>query len=91
MKTSASEIRLIDNYIQKQLPPADQLVFEARLLLCSELAETLQWQQAVHQLVKMRGRQQLKAQIKQVEQTLFTEARHQTFREKIYRIFKGEL
>ncbi len=91
MKTSASEIRLIDNYIQKQLPPSDQLVFEANLLLCPDLADTLRWQQAVHQLVKIRGRQQLKAQIMQVEQTLFTEARHQTFGEKIYRIFKKEL
>ncbi len=91
MKTSASEIRLIDNYIQKQLSPADQLVFEANLLLCPELAETLRWQQAVHQLVKMRGRQQLKAQIKQVEQTLFTEVKHQTFREKIYKLFKRDL
>lgn len=88
MKTSASETRLIENYIQKQLPPADQLVFEARLLLCPELNETLQWQQQVQQLIMLRGRRELKEQIKLVEQKIFTEQAHQTFRDKLYRLFK---
>jgi hypothetical protein len=88
MKTSASETRLIDNYIQKQLPPADQLVFEARLLLCPELSDTVRWQQQVHQLVMLRGRKQLKEQIKMVEQKIFSEPLHQTFRNRIYRLFK---
>jgi len=88
MKTSASKIRLIENYIQKQLPPADQLVFEARLLLCPELTETLKWQQQVQKLVKLRGRKQLKDQIKRVEHKIFTEPAHQTFRDKLYALFK---
>jgi hypothetical protein len=88
MKTFASEIRLIENYIQKQLPPADQLFFEARLLLCPELSETLKWQQQVQQLVNLRGRRRLKAQIELVEQKMFTEPAYQTFREKVYRLFK---
>jgi hypothetical protein len=88
MKTSASDTRLIENYIQKQLPPSDQLVFEARLLLSPELSETLKWQQQVQQLVKLHGRKQLKAQIKLVEQKVFTEPAHQTFRDRLYRLFK---
>jgi hypothetical protein len=88
MKTSASETRLVENYIQKQLPPADQLVFEARLLLCPELNEKLKWQQQVHQLIKLRGRKQLKEQIKTVEQKIFTQPAYQTFRDKLYGLFK---
>lgn len=88
MKTSASETHLIENYIQKQLPPADQLVFEARLLLSPELSEILKWQRQVHELVKLRGRRQLKAQIELVEQKIFTQPAHQTFRDKMYRLFK---
>jgi hypothetical protein len=88
MKTSASDTCLLENYIQKQLPPADQLVLEARLLLSPELSETLKWQQQVQQLVKLRGRKQLKAQIKLVEQKVFTEPAHQTFRDRLYRLFK---
>ncbi|WP_342645994.1 hypothetical protein [Mucilaginibacter sp. CSA2-8R] len=88
MKTSASETRLIDNYIQKQLPPAEQLVFEVRLLLCPELSDTVIRQQQVHQLVKLRGRKQLKEQIKMVEQKIFSEPLHHTFRDRIYRLFK---
>jgi hypothetical protein len=88
MKTSASEIRLIENYNQKQLPPADQLVFEARLLLCPELNKTVQCQQRVQQLVNIRGRKQLKDQIKRVEHKIFTEPAHQTFRDKLYALFK---
>ncbi len=88
MKTSASETRLIENYIQKQLPPADQLVFEARLLLSPELTVTLKWQRQVHELVKLRGRRQLKAQIELVEQKIFKQPAYQTFRDNIYRLYK---
>jgi hypothetical protein len=87
MKTSANNTRLIDQYLLGQMAPGDQLVFDARLMLCPDLQDTLEWQQQVHQLIKLRGRQQLQAQIKQVEQKLFTEHAHQSFRDKIFRLF----
>ena len=88
MKTSASDTRQIDLYLLKQLPPGDKLLVDARLVLNPELNETMQWQQQVHQLVQMRGRKQLKAQIKVVEEKLFTAPEHVSFREKVWRLFR---
>jgi len=88
MKTSVSDTRQIDLYLLKQLRPGDKLVMDARFVLNPELNETMQWQQQVHQLVQMRGRKQLKAQIKMVEEKMFTAPEHVSFRERVWRLFR---
>jgi hypothetical protein len=89
MKTSASETQQIDRYLLQQLPPGDKLVFDARMMLCPGLKENVAWQQQVYQLTKLRGRQQLQAQIKAVEQKVFTQPEYSGFRQKLLRLFKG--
>jgi len=87
MKTSASDTQHIDRYLLQQLSAGDKLVFDARLMLCPELQHTVEWQRRVHQLVQLRGRQQLKAQIKGVEEMIFNQPEYSGFREKILRLF----
>ena len=87
MKTSASENQHIDRYLLQQLSPGHKLVFDARLMLCPELKETVEWQRKVHQLVQLRGRQKLQAQIKAVEQKVFTQPEYSGFRQKLFRLF----
>lgn len=87
MKTSASDTVQIDHYLLQQLPPGDQLVFDAKLMLCPELKDSVEWQRKVHQLVQLRGRQQLKAQIKGVEQLVFSQPEYNSFRQRISRLF----
>lgn len=53
MKTSASDTVQIDHYLLQQLPPGDQLVFDAKLMLCPELKDSVEWQRKVHQLVQL--------------------------------------
>jgi hypothetical protein len=65
----------------------DALVFEARLLLDTELREKMQWQQEAYRLVKVYGRDQLKQEIEAVHQKLFTEPEHLSFSQKIRRLF----
>lgn len=88
MKTSVNDTRQIDLYLLKQLAPEDKLLMDARFVLNTDLHEILQWQQQVHALVQMRGRKQLKAQIKTVEEKLFTAPEHVSFRERVWRLFK---
>lgn len=88
MKTFATDIQQIDRYLLQQLPPGDKLVFDAKLMLCPKLNETVQWQRTVHQLVHVRGRNQLKAQIKAAEQMVFSQPEYSTFRQRIWRLFK---
>ena len=87
MKTSAFDTEHIDSYLLQQLPPGDKLVFDARLMLCPKLQETVEWQHKVHQLVQIRGRQQLKAQIKAAEQRVFGQPEYSGFRQKVLRWF----
>ncbi|MVN92292.1 hypothetical protein [Mucilaginibacter aquatilis] len=88
MKISVSDTRQIDLYLLKQLAPQDKLLMDARFVLNPELQQTLQWQQQVHNLIKLRGRKQLKAQIGAVEKQVFADPKHVGFRERIYRLFK---
>ncbi|WP_345954690.1 hypothetical protein [Mucilaginibacter sp. PAMB04168] len=87
MKTSATETRLIDSYLLGQMPPADKLVFDAKLMLCPELQQTADCQQKVHQLVKLRGRQKLKARIQEAEQKVFSQPEYSGFRQRVWRLF----
>jgi hypothetical protein len=87
MKTSACDIEHIDRYLLQQLPTGDKLLFDARLVLSPELKDTVEWQRTVHRLVQLRGRQQLEAQIKGVEQLVFSQPEYSTFRQKILRLF----
>jgi hypothetical protein len=67
--------------------PGDALVFEARLLLEPELHDKMLWQQKTYSIVRQYGRDQLREEIDSVHQKLFNEARHQSFRQKIMRLF----
>ena len=87
MKTSVYNTGEIDSYLLQQLPPGNKLVFDAKLMLCPELLETVEWQRKVHHLVQLRGRQQLKAQINAVEQMVFSMPEYSSFRQKIWRLF----
>ena len=87
MKTSAPDTENIDRYLLQQLPPGDKLVFDARLMLCPHLQETVEWQRKVHQLVQLRGRKQLQMQIKAVEQLVFSQPEYSGFRQKVLRWF----
>ena len=87
MRTSLLETERIEAHLLHLSNPGDALVFEARLLLDDELSEKLQWQKATCDMVKTYGRKQLKQEIEAVHQTLFSDARHKSFREKIKAIF----
>jgi hypothetical protein len=87
MKTSAFDTEQIDRYLLQQLPPGDKLVFNAKLMLSPELLETVEWQHKVHQLVQLRGRLQLKAQIKATEQMVFSQPEYSPFKKKVLRWF----
>jgi hypothetical protein len=87
MKTSASDTEHIDRYLLQQLPVGDKLLFDARLMLCPELKDNVEWQRKVHHLVQLRGRQQLKAQIKGVEQLVFSQPEYSGFRQRIKSLF----
>lgn len=88
MRTSLSEIKLIDEYIFNNGTPTDALLFEAMLVLDTGLEERITWQKRTHEIIAQYSRKQLKAEIAAVHNQLFAKPEHRIFRQRILSLFK---
>ena len=87
MRTSLNEIKLIDDHIFNKNTQEDALMFDAMLILNPGLSNQIMLQKKAHAIVQQYGRKKLKAEIEEVHRQLFSEAAHQTFRQKILGLF----
>ena len=87
MRTSLLETEQIEAHLMRLTEPGDALVFEARILLEPELRDKMQWQEKTYCIIRQYGRNQLRQEIENVHQKLFHEEQHQSFRQKIMRLF----
>ena len=87
MRISLIETGQIEAHLLNLTDPGDSLVFEARLLLDAELKEKLAWQEKTYNVVRIYGRDQLKKEIENVHQKLFTQPEYTSFSQKIRRLF----
>lgn len=87
MRTSLNEIKKTEQYLLKENPPEEALLFEAQMILDPRLKEKAEWQQKTYQLVRAYGRLQLRAEIEAVHQQLFTKPAYKSFRQKIRSFF----
>lgn len=87
MKTSWNETRQIDEHITGVMDTGDALVFEAKMLIDTELEDKVLWQRKTHAIIKQFGRKQLKKEIETIHQKLFTSPEHTAFSQKIRRLF----
>lgn len=88
MRTSLNQIKAIDEYLSGGMMPEDAFLFEANLLLNSNLSEDTAHQKQVYTIVKDYSRKQLKAEILAVRQTLSNAPQHQNFIQRINNLFK---
>jgi hypothetical protein len=87
MRTSLTEIKLIDDHLFGTSAPGDALLFDALLILDNTLPEKMEWQKSTHILVQQYGRKKLKAEIEAVHQKLFNESPHRHFAQKTRNLF----
>ncbi|MGX5687466.1 hypothetical protein [Arcticibacter tournemirensis] len=87
MRTSLNEIQQIEKHLSRELNGEEELLFQANVILNKELAANVQWQQKTLQLVHAYGREQLKQEIRTVQEKLFTQREHLSFRQKILAFF----
>lgn len=90
MRTSLNNLKLTEEYLNGQATPGDALLFEARLIIEPELNEQMQHQQQAYRLISQYGRQQLKAQLEEVHQQLFTLSRYARFRQQVLTLFRKD-
>lgn len=86
-----TEIQEIENYLQKTQEPEERLLTEARLLLNKDFTANLLWQKKTYALVQAYSRKHIKAEIELVHQKLFSQKKHESFKQKILSIFKTKL
>ncbi len=90
MTTSWNETKQIEAHLLGTADIGDALLFEAKLMLDNDLADKLIWQQKAYATIQQFGRRQLKKEIEQVHQQLFTQPVHISFAEKIRRLFSKQ-
>jgi hypothetical protein len=88
MRTSLNNIKAIDDYLLGRMAPGDALLFEANMLLNSDLTDDLKHQQSTYSIIRKYSRQNLKAEIMAVQETLAAAAQHQGFMQRIAGLFK---
>ncbi|SEL29519.1 hypothetical protein [Parapedobacter koreensis] len=87
MKTSLDDLQLMENCLLGRASGEQRTLFEARLLLDPVLREDAHWQQQTYRIIRDYGRKQLRNELEQVHQVLFTAPRHRAFRDKVLSFF----
>lgn len=87
MKTSWNELLLIEEYLLSDRKEVDRILLEARIILQPNLKDSVFWQEKTYSLIQQYGRQQLRKEIEQVHEKLFTAPEHYSFRQKIIQLF----
>ena len=88
MTTSSIETREIEAHLSGVQHPEESLLFQAKLVLQPNLAEKVKWQQQTYRLLQLYSRQKLRTEISEVENILFSDDVHLSFRQKIFRLFR---
>jgi hypothetical protein len=87
MRTSLNNIKAIDDYILGDMTPGDALLFQAKMLLNTDLKDDVQHQQNTYSIVRQYGRQNIKAEIMAVQQTLTSAPQYRGFMQRIKNLF----
>lgn len=82
-----NETAIIEHYILGKLPPADKLLFEAKLLLDGDLAEKTRLQQQLHEVVMLSGRKELRKELAAIDRKIFRDRKYSRFQRNMRSIF----
>lgn len=85
MRKLLAETQEIDQYLLHEMPPAERLVFQARLLITPALREKVRYQRKALQLVRWLAREQKRQELDSLLDQVMQEP---SFRHSITSIFK---
>jgi len=88
MRTSLNNIKMIEDHLFGRTDTGEALLFEAAMVLNSNLRQDVQLQQNTYAVIEQYSRQQLKAEIASVQRKLETEQQHRSFMQRIVNLFK---
>jgi hypothetical protein len=87
MRTSLTDIQLIESSLHGKLSDAEQMTFHSRLL--SDPVFTLHYkiQKRIYSVLRLYNRKKLKEKSEEIHRSLFTDPLKKDFRESIFRLF----
>ena len=88
MRKSLRDIKDLEAYQEGRLPQAEQQRLQTALLVSPTLYEELVAQKRAYQLIRERGRQQLKNELEQLHVALMREEGKRQWRERILAFFR---
>lgn len=86
MRKLLHEVQEIDHYLLRELPTADERVFQARLLTNAALQQKVDDQSAAHRLIRCLGRETRRLELAAIYTALWDA--DESFRQEISSIFK---
>jgi hypothetical protein len=89
MKTSWTDQQLIEDYLDSRLSETEILAFQRRMEGDKAFSEQFKWQKRTMYFVHLYGRQELKRDLESIHQHLFLDPVHQSFKQRILRIFNS--
>ena len=87
MRTSLTNVAIIESFLTGMLRAEDRLLFEARLLTDPDLEIQTRLQKKVYELVRLFGRKQLKTELQAIHARLITHPDKGVFQKEIANIF----
>jgi hypothetical protein len=87
MRTSLNNIKRIENFIEGKMTTADALVFQARLLLDSDLRQQLRLQKRTASIINLYGRKKLRKEIETIHQDIFNIKSDHFLKNRITKLF----
>lgn len=87
MKTSLTELQLIEDFLLVNTIAEDKVLMQARQILQPDLKQSVYWQKKTYRLIETYGRAQLRREILQVDKKLFSAPAHFSFSERIKSFF----
>jgi len=88
MRTSLNNIKIIEDYLSGEMAGGYKLLFEANMLLNSDLINDVQNQQNTYAMIRRYGRQKIRNEIAAVHTIFTTGPQHKGLMQRIAGLFK---
>lgn len=89
MKTSISDVIQTEKFILDELPADERVLFEARLIVESDLRFNILYHRLVHRLVAFNHRRKIKLELENIHERLFQDPNKLHFKESVLKHFKS--
>lgn len=85
MRSTLLEVQQIDQYLLGKMPAEGSALFQARMIISSELKDNVRKQRIVHSIIKWFGREEQRRRLETIYSHLTTDI---SFKSEIEKIFK---